>query len=52
MFGVHCSRVVRALMAWAEIRLCLALYVNLAFGGRVIEAARMGPMDRVSILHY
>ena len=42
MFGVHCSRVARALMAWAEIRLCLALHVNLVSGGRVIEAARMG----------
>ncbi len=29
-------------MAWAEMRLCLALHVNLLTGGRVIEAARMG----------
>ena len=41
-FCVHCLRVVRALMAWAEIRLCRALHANGTLGGRVIEAARIG----------
>ena len=29
-------------MACVEIRLCFALHVNLALGGLVIDAARMG----------
>ena len=29
-------------MELEEIRLCLAVHVNFAVGGRVIEAARMG----------
>ena len=40
-FGVHCSRVVRALMAWVEISICRALHVNLTFGGLINDVVRI-----------
>ena len=40
--AVHFSLVVRTLMAWVITRLCRALHVNGAVGGRVINAARIG----------
>ena len=41
-FGVHCSRVVRALMACLEISLWFALHVKDALGGLVIDAVSIG----------
>ena len=41
-FGVHCSRVVRALMACVDIMLCIALHENITLGGLIIDAARIG----------
>ena len=41
-FGVHCSRVIRALMAWVEINLLRARYLHGVVGGCIIDAARIG----------
>ena len=42
MFGVHCSRVVSALMACLEISLWLALHVKGTLGGLVIDVVSIG----------
>ena len=42
MFGVHCSRVVSALMACLEIILFFALHVKVSPGGLVIDAVSIG----------
>ncbi len=42
LFGVHCSQVIRALMAWVEIILLRALYAHGVVGGCIIDAVRIG----------
>ena len=41
-FGVHCSRVVSALMACVEISLWLALHVKVSLGGIVKDVVSSG----------
>ena len=48
---MHCSRVISALMACVEIRLCVALHVNSALGGFVINAVRIGSVVPCVCIH-
>ena len=41
-FGVHCSRVVSALMACIEISLWFALHVKVTLGSLVMDAMSIG----------
>ena len=41
-FGMHCSRVVNALMACLDMRLCMALHVKDALRGLVVSVVSIG----------